>query len=117
MQTTLFGSVSIDLVGAQNIGTLLRTQWPLAGLAGFAGPASCFIITFARYYSGMTFSKAFHLFFFIASGISFLSSAVLSYLYILQLKLRREQPGEEDAENGEEGEQDVEVIKVGEEGV
>ncbi|GMH47734.1 hypothetical protein TrLO_g6148 [Triparma laevis f. longispina] len=88
IQTTIFGSTLVDIAGAQNASVMLRTQWPVAGPAGFAGPASCFIITFARYYSGMNFSEAFHLFFFLACGLAALSCASFVYLYVLQLKLR-----------------------------
>ena len=89
VQTTCFPSVVISENGSgTNYQMLAPIYYVIGGIGGALGPISGFIITFARYYDGMSFAEAFHLQFYINSGVAGAVTLINGYLWI---QLRRAQ--------------------------
>lgn len=72
-----------DLAGGDNLQTFLRLGWPVVGVCGTAGPIVAFTTAQARFYSGMAYSQAFSLFFYIAAGLAFLNMLVNIALHLM----------------------------------
>jgi len=72
---TLSGSQIYDLVGPNNLQTVLRCGWPVVGLMGTAGPIVAYITAMSSS-STASQTEAFNLFFYLSSGIAVLNTIV-----------------------------------------
>lgn len=78
----LTASVAVDAIGVANIGIIFIFLYDAVFFAAAGGPISAWLITFARYYLGFSFAKAFALFFYIGAGLSALGALFTGWLYM-----------------------------------
>lgn len=89
LNQSLAGSMIVDMVGVKNVGVFFTVIWPTAAFASVAGPVICFVITYNRYYGGMSFAESFHLFFYISAGLACINVGLLTYMIKVNQRAKR----------------------------
>ena len=95
------GGVAVDAVGVANLPVAYAYVYPPCGAGAALGPISAWLITFARRYDGMTFSRAFALFFYIAAGLCGLNALLVGIImFRIQSGLRLDRMETEKSHRG-----------------
>ena len=76
------GGVAVDAVGVATLPIAYVFVYDFCGPAASLGPISAWLITFARRYLGMTFARAFALFFYIAAGLCGLNALLVGVMFV-----------------------------------